>query len=194
MKKKPIALIDMDGTVADFDTAMRAELEALRAPNEDPKLDETAYEELPHMKARRRLVKSKPGFWSGLSKIQAGFDIIELLSANDFKLHVLTKGPKNSPAAYMEKIQWCREHMPEGTPVTISDDKGLVYGKVLVDDWPSYIEAWVKWRPRGYVISVAQPWNEGIEKQYDNLFRYDPKVEGSLERLGKFINYIKATI
>ncbi len=182
---EPIALIDMDGTVADFDKSMKLWLNLIRGPGEDPQLDDTAYEELEHMKYRRRLIKAMPGFWANLSRIESGFEIIGVLRALNYKLHVLTKGPAKSVGAYSEKVQWCREHLPD-VPVTISDDKGLVYGRVLVDDWPVYIKRWREWRPRGYVVAVAQPWNVGID-ELPNVMRYDRNEEGALDQLTEFL-------
>jgi 5'-nucleotidase len=54
--------------------------------------------------------------------------------------------------------------------VTITMDKGLVYGKVLVDDYPEYALRWLKWRKRGLVIMPNQPWNQGFE--HPQVHRY----------------------
>jgi 5'-nucleotidase len=172
MKTKPIALVDMDGTLCDFDAAMSAELEALRGPNEDPTLDETAYEDVPHIKARRRLIKAKPGFWRTLPKLELGFQILETLQSIGYQPHVLTKGPAKSALAYAEKVEWCRANIP-GIPITLSDDKGLVYGRVLVDDWVPYVTRWLEHRPRGMVVAVAHRWNLDIEKAFPQVVRYD---------------------
>jgi 5'(3')-deoxyribonucleotidase len=170
---EPIGLFDLDGTMADFDKSMAHHLELLRSPGEDPAKDETAFEDIPHMKARRRLIKQLPGFWRTFSRLQAGFDILALMEDLKFSNYVLSKSPRKFPLAASEKIGWCVEHLPN-LPVILSEEKSLVYGKVLVDDWPSYVEKWVKFRPRGLVISVAQRWNEGIEKlsPAGNIIRY----------------------
>lgn len=54
-----------------------------------------------------------------------------------------------------KKVQWCQKHL-QGVNITITTDKSLVYGRVLVDDYPDYIESWLNWRPRGKVI---MPWS-----------------------------------
>src|SRR5690349_10958846 len=129
-RKKPLALLDLDGTVADFDGAMRRELAKLRAPGEDAALDESKYEDLPHMSARRRLIKNQPGFWRNLEPLALGMTIARLLKEEGCRLHVLTKGPKHAPNAWTEKFEWCQEHLPN-TAVTVSHDKSMVYGKIL---------------------------------------------------------------
>jgi hypothetical protein len=90
-----------------------------------------------------------------------------------FRCYVLSKGPRKVSPAWSEKVDWCNEHLPD-LPIHLSEDKGMVYGKVLVDDWPEYVERWLEWRPRGLVISVAQPWNVGLDVKFpSNVVRYD---------------------
>lgn len=168
---EPIGLFDLDGTMADFDKSMAHHLEILRSPLEDAAHDETKFEDIPHMKARRRLIKSLPGFWRNFERLQAGFDILALMEELKFSNYVLSKSPRKFPLAASEKIGWCVEHVPN-LPVILSEEKALVYGKVLVDDWVPYVENWIKFRPRGLVISVAQRWNEGIENLSPNVIRF----------------------
>jgi 5'(3')-deoxyribonucleotidase len=170
---EPIALFDLDGTLADFDASMRPKLAALRSPGEDPEAEATAQEEVPYMKERRRLIKSQPGFWRDLAPIAFGFQVLEEARAQRFLCQILSKSPRKIPAAAGEKIEWCLKYVPD-LPIVLSEDKGLVYGKMLCDDWPEYIERWLTWRPRGLVIAVAQPWNVGIETRFSrNVVRFD---------------------
>ena len=67
--------------------------------------------------------------------------------------------------------------------VTITEDKGLVYGKVLFDDWPNYITRWLKWRKRGLVLMLDHPWNQSFF--HPNVIRIKgpedfPRVEEAL--------------
>jgi len=70
-------------------------------------------------------------------------------------------------------------------PITMTGNKGLVYGKILVDDFPPYIEAWLKHRPRGLVIMPAHRWNEKF--QHPNVLRYD----GNSQQLKKIKKAMK---
>lgn len=166
-----IALYDLDGTLADYDTAMRAQMDRLRAP-EEPEVYARYITgtEPPHLKARRVLIQNVPGFWRSLKPLEVGFDIVQAAGRIGFKPHVLTKGPGSSPGAWGEKLQWVQEFVPNAD-LTISQDKSLVYGRVLVDDYPPYFLSWLAVRPRGLVICVAQPWNKDI--RHPNLLRYD---------------------
>lgn len=166
-----IALIDLDGTVADFDLTMALEMAKLAAP-EEKSLNSfwPGGSKPPHVEAREGLIKRQPDFWRNLPRIEAGFEIVEDLEKLGFGLHVLTKGPSRTTSAWTEKVDWCHEHLPQAA-ITITQDKALVYGRVLVDDWPPFFMAWLEVRPRGLVVCVAHPWNAGIE--HPQVFRYD---------------------
>jgi 5'(3')-deoxyribonucleotidase len=163
----PIALIDLDGTLADFDGAMTERLRELAAPGEEVNPDRDW--ELPHIKARRRLIKSQPGFWRSLPKLNDGFEVLDLLRHHGFRLMVLTKGPVSASRSWTEKVDWVKEHVPDAG-ITISQDKSLVYGKLLFDDWPKYVDPWLDRRPRGLAIMLASRWNADYE--HERAFRY----------------------
>lgn len=206
-----IALVDLDGTLADFDKGLREELLPLvnpgeKLPFEDIDLqwrpsiwkgDEAfvyasryiseggSLHDLekisPHWKHRMDLIKTVPGWWRNLRPIAPNFKVVDLFRRKGFDIHVLTKGPWTKPHAWMEKVEWCREHLGDTTGVHITDSptgKGMVYGKVLMDDYPPYIDSWLKWRPRGLVVMPSQAWNRGA-------FEDDPRViewDGSTDR------------
>jgi hypothetical protein len=166
-----VALIDMDGTVADYDGGLRVYFEKMRSPYEPP-LEHRPDGNPPWLEARRHIVSSLPGFWRGLKPLPVGFQIVTELQDHDFDLHVLTKGPASKSVAWGEKLEWCREHLP-GVSVSVTERKDLTYGHVLVDDWPPYFSAWLAHRPRGVVIVPAHSWNEGCEAlDPSRVFRY----------------------
>lgn len=172
-----IALIDLDGTVADYDAALTEAMKTLQAPDEPSYQDRyTGGVEPSYIEARRKMIQRQPGFWRNLKPLQLGFDVVDEFRRLEFGLHVLTKGPRSTPNAWGEKLEWCTEHMPDAL-VTVSSDKSLVYGRALVDDYPDYFMGWLRHRPRGLVVCVAHPWNEGFRKggrqENPNVFRYD---------------------
>ncbi len=159
-----VANIDLDGTVADFDMAMHEEMLAMQAPEETPFKfgDLMNFDEMPaHLEARMKAIKARPGFWRELKVISLGMEVVELMRYHGYKLNVLTKGPVRHPMAWSEKFEWCRKHIPDAK-VTICEDKGLSYGRVLFDDWPPYILRWLDWRPRGKVFMRDTPANQSF--------------------------------
>lgn len=175
-----VALVDLDGTLADYDSAMTEAMRSVQDPSEAPygsryEPDGTR-KEIPHVEARRRLIQRQPGFWRGLKPLALGFDVVKELRSLGFELHVLTKGPALVFSAWSEKVEWSQTHISDAV-VTITGEKSLVYGRVLVDDYPPYFEKWLNVRPRGLVVCVAQSWNEhfgrGGRSEHPNVVRYD---------------------
>ncbi len=169
---RPIALVDLDGTLCNYSEAILERLVELRGPNDSPE-DEMKSELPPHILARRRMIESTPGFWRNLKPIPAGLQLASLLVELAFDTHVFTKGPSYNSSAWAEKFEWCRLHVPE-LRVIVSEDKSLVHGDILVEDWPPYINQWRRRCPKGSVIIPAQPWNEDAEAGLlENSIRYD---------------------
>lgn len=180
-----IALFDLDGTLVDYDQRLRVDLQRIASPWDPP--IENLYENLPpYIEARRHVITSQAGWWLGLDPFRLGWDVLEVVKELGFRIVILTKAPFGKPMAWTEKVQWCDQHLKghiEG--ITMTHDKGLVYGKVLVDDFPAYVERWLEWRPRGLVIMPAHPHNEGFT--HPNVIRYDgtnlPEVRARLAGL-----------
>lgn len=167
-KPAPTALFDLDGTLADYDGRLALELSDIASPGEMVDESQQWY------KNRLRMIKSRPGWWLALPTLKNGFDILHLARKAGFRIHILTKGPATTPAAWTEKFQWCRQYVPDAD-VTITEDKGLVYGRVLVDDFPDYMLGWLAWRPRGLGIMPCRKVNEGFS--HPNVIKYDGTPE-----------------
>ncbi len=170
------ALLDLDSSLADYASAMTARMRLLQAPWEPPYAGRDPSEkEPPHLEARRKLIQRVPGFWRDLRPIEAGFALVNAMREIGFPLHVLTKGPAGAPNAWSEKLEWVQAHLP-GVPITLSDDKSMVYGRVLYDDFEPYFMSWLAHRPRGLVVCLAQPWNVDFEpggpKAHPQVLRY----------------------
>jgi hypothetical protein len=172
MRKRcePVVLFDIDGTLANYDLALKRDMDALRAPMEPP------YAGVPHddspayLRNRASLIKSAESWWATLEPLKLGFDIWKIAGDLGYRRVILTQAPRRSPAAWSGKKKWIDSYLGPDTDVIITRDKGLVYGKVLVDDFPKYITRWLKWRPRGLVIMPAQPHNKGFE--HPQVIRY----------------------
>jgi len=173
------ALFDLDGTLADFEQEFMGRMSKLGAPSEPVSgSDDFWQDDLPeHLRERKRLVKVEPGFWARLPRIELGFQIFDIVvNECGFRPVILTKGPWKNPRAWMEKHEWCAAQPElEDVPVIIAggddDAKSMVYGRILVDDYPPYVTEWLKVRPRGLVIMPERSINEGFS--HPNVVKCD---------------------
>jgi len=166
-----IALFDMDGTLCDYNTGLFKSLEKLRAPNEliyHPPVRDDAPK---YIKERSNLIRLSEEWWANLPKLKIGFDIWKAAGDLGYRRMILTQGPKTNPYAWSGKKIWIDRNLGEDTDITMTRDKGLVYGKIFVDDYPGYIERWLKHRPRGLVIMPAS--NENKNFSHRQVLRYD---------------------
>jgi 5'-nucleotidase len=175
-RRAPVALFDMDGSLADYDAALRRDLRAMRAPCEPPILDDSSMHDLedryPHLEARTHFIKSTPSWWATLPRIEMGFTVVRMAREIGYEINVLTKGPALHPVAWKEKLEWCRAQ-PElnDAAIHITMNKGLVYGALFYDDFPPYMEAWLRHRPRGLGIMPVTAYNLNFSRP--NVIRWD---------------------
>lgn len=175
-KMKNVALFDLDGSLADYVSALVRDMNELASP-EDKKLTEANLYSLenkhPHLRNRMRLIKRQPDWWLNLAPIPAGMKALQIAKEIGFNIHILTKGPKKASIAWKEKLEWCQLHIDEEVDVHVTSDKGLVYGKVLYDDFPDYMDSWLEYRPRGLGIMPVTPYNKKYKNP--NVVKWDGK-------------------
>jgi hypothetical protein len=171
-----IALIDLDGTVADYEGQMLKDLEFIRGPNEP--VITNIWEHHEHVGRRIDLIKNSPNWWSDLPVIPTGMQVVEIMRELEWEMLVLTKGPKNTKQAWTQKVEWAAQHIPDAYPIITggrrddeSGGKSLVYGKVLFDDFPKYMGAWLEAHPRGLGIMPVNLGNQ--DYHHPNLVKYD---------------------
>jgi hypothetical protein len=168
-----IALFDLDGTLADYDGQLLLDLKKLHSYWE-PEVEEVFnYMHMPsYLEARRQMITKQVGWWSKLNRLRLGWDILDACKIIGFNISILTKGPSSKSHAWSEKIDWCNTHLKDYIDgVTITHNKGLVYGRVLVDDFPEYILNWLEYRPRGLVIMPVNKRN--ISFNHPNVIKYN---------------------
>lgn len=181
-----IALFDMDGTLCDYNKGLFEELEKLRSPNE-PKFNPPIRDNVPdYIKARADLIRKSEDWWVNLPKLQLGFDILKIASEIGYKIMILTAGPRKNPNSWSGKKRWIDKNLGEDVEITITRDKGLVYGKIIVDDYPGYISRWLEWRPRGLVIMPLNEENKNF--QHPQVRSYNGS---NLEEIKKYMKLVK---
>jgi hypothetical protein len=171
MEKRDIALFDMDGTLCDYDKGLFEELEKLRSP-EEPEVHPPIRSDFPeHVKNRADLIRKSGKWWENLEKFKLGWDVLEIAKELGFGIMILTQGPRKNPSSWSGKKIWIDKNLGKDVDITITRDKGLVYGKVLVDDFPGYVGRWLEWRKRGLVIMPANKGNKDFK--HPQVIRYD---------------------
>lgn len=166
-----VALFDMDGTLCDYDRGLFLAMESLRSPVEPvcklPILDSSPA----HLRKRADMIRSSSSWWETLPRLKLGWDILKVANELGYNIMILTQGPRRNPESWAGKKRWIDKHLGEDTDITITRDKSLVYGKVLVDDFPPYIQKWLSWRDRGLVIMPANEGNKNF--RHPQVIRYD---------------------
>ena len=166
-----VALFDMDGTLCDYRLGLSCAMEELRSPGEEVFAGHMRDSDPPYIKHRADLIRSSEDWWAGLSKFQLGWDVLGVARELSYRIMILTQGPRRNPASWSGKKRWIDKNLGEDVDVTITRDKSLVYGKVLVDDYPGYIDGWLKWRKNGLVIMPASSSNGDYE--HEQVIRSD---------------------
>jgi hypothetical protein len=150
-----IGLFDLDGSLADYEGQLYKDIRKLVSESDLKRFEELGMwraDEQEPFKSLIRLIKKQPCWWRSLPVLENGMRIWNLTIDIGFKNHVLTKGPKRYPRAWKEKVEWSQEHLGDQIDVHITSDKSMVYGKFLYDDYPDYMDRWLKARPRGLGI------------------------------------------
>jgi hypothetical protein len=170
-KIENIALFDLDGTLCDYEKGLARALKKIRGPNEPDVQFPIDHNSPKYIRERRNLITSNGEWWAKLPKLQLGFDVWNLAEKLEYRIMILTQGPRRNPKAWSGKKRWIDKHLGTELDVTITRDKSLVYGKVLVDDFPGYVMKWLVWRPRGLVIMPAGEVNKDF--RHPQVIRYD---------------------
>lgn len=159
-----IALFDMDGTLCDYYKGLFEALEQLRSPEEPPYTSSVTDDAPSHIKHRTDLIRSSELWWEHLPVFSLGWDILKVAKQLDYRIMILTRGTRKNTVSWSGKKKWIDGNLGPDVDITITRDKGLVYGRVLVDDYPPYVERWFHWRKRGLVIMGLS------KKHFPNLF------------------------
>lgn len=146
--KRPVAFIDMDGSIADYDQAVISQMNLISPPTE-PKITELFINNnSPWRERQRRMISSQEGFWLNLKPIPEGMELVSALENMGYRIVILTKGPSGKNFAWAEKKSWCDEYLPF-VDVVVTTCKDVMVGDILYDDWPPYFEAWLDTNPQG---------------------------------------------
>jgi len=188
MTRGKVALFDVDDSLADYTGAIRRDLASLAGPGEKESPIFWGEGNPDYINNRINVIRQRPGWWEELKPLESGLIVLEEALRIGFDIHILTKSPRHMPYSRGEKDVWCKRHieplLPKGKElgITISDNKALVYGRVLFDDYTTYMDEWLEFRPRGLGIMPVLPRNESYE--HSQVVRWDGNnLEEIRERL-----------
>lgn len=165
----------MDGCIADWNTPAVKMLKELESPSEAGLYDydnvHLMQDKYPHFEARVNLIMERKGFWLNLNPIPAGIQLYWKLTQH-FDTYILTKAPPMSSLAWGEKIDWLHKHIDPNIKkvITVSHDKGMVYGDIFFEDYGKNVRSWTAKHPHGHIILPDRTWNQ--EVNHPNVHRW----------------------
>lgn len=166
-----IAFVDLDGTLANYDRGMIEHLCVLNAGCLSAEEISGLFKETSGSRERpiwlenqKQMVHCLPEFWESLSVLAGGWAALVELQSLDYEIHIVTKIPRSALAvAAKAKIEWCRKHLALllglHMNLHLTTDKKVFKGDLLMDDWPPYIDAWLKTNPDGVVWMPSWGYN-----------------------------------
>ena len=137
-----MVLIDMDGTIADFDSRAYALLAARHPEVKLPPFEQRAY---PLSRCvpppQRQLVTAlfkEAGFFRGLIPIEGAVEALHQMLAEGIDVRLCSSPLSSSPRCASEKIEWVVAHLgqPWVDRLILTRDKTLIRGTLLIDDAP----------------------------------------------------------
>ena len=100
-----IALFDMDGTLCDYNKAMNESLEKLRSP-EEPQINWSHNDNPYYIQNRADIIRASESWWENLPKFQLGWDVLEIAKSLEYRIMILTQGPRKNPVSWSGKKKW----------------------------------------------------------------------------------------
>jgi 5'(3')-deoxyribonucleotidase len=123
---RKVIYIDMDGTIADFNSAVGREVKSVTE------------------KCPESLEK---GFYRNMKVITGAKQAVALLEEH-FDVYIATKPKSGNPHCLEEKMEWVREHFPSlASKVFFTPNKNILQGHMLIDDhmrWSEFNGKFVK--------------------------------------------------
>jgi len=84
------------------------------------------------------------------------------LIKQEHNIVIVTRSPRKSEHAFVEKRAWVRKYFPDFPMENIifSGLKELIRGSLLFDDCPDYLESWSLTNPGGITATIDHPYNK----------------------------------
>jgi len=157
-----IALLDVDGVVADFTGTLLRTLGSSLTPADITEYD--IFRLLGDQREQAYAICQDEEFWRRLDVIPGAAEGVEKLRSEGYSVYWVTSPWYTCKGWYLARGAWLKEHF--GTPyrhMLPLSEKAMVDGDVFIDDRPDMVVAW--WARRGDGVSLLydQPYNEKID-------------------------------
>ena len=119
---KKIVYIDMDNTLADFESGVKTFTDEERAPFG---VDENGKDHTDEI----------PGLFSRMKEMTGAKEAFEWL-AEHFDVYILSTAPWGNPSAWTDKLNWVKSHLgePARKRLILSHHKDLLRGDYIIGD------------------------------------------------------------
>eukprot|EP00403_Amphidinium_massartii_P026190 CAMPEP_0178407384 /NCGR_PEP_ID=MMETSP0689_2-20121128/19403_1 /TAXON_ID=160604 /ORGANISM="Amphidinium massartii, Strain CS-259" /LENGTH=652 /DNA_ID=CAMNT_0020028461 /DNA_START=97 /DNA_END=2055 /DNA_ORIENTATION=- len=156
---RPVVLVDMDGTLVDWDAGF------MKAWGDRPcKRTDYAMEKCvpPEMFDEAVKIFTSEGFFRNLPPMEGGIQAIKDIAASGFSVFLCTSPVATSRYSAQEKWEWVREHLGDEWThrLILTMDKTIVRGDILIDDKPKITGLQ---RPLWTQVLFTAPYNTDVE-------------------------------
>eukprot|EP00403_Amphidinium_massartii_P035295 CAMPEP_0178439866 /NCGR_PEP_ID=MMETSP0689_2-20121128/36418_1 /TAXON_ID=160604 /ORGANISM="Amphidinium massartii, Strain CS-259" /LENGTH=661 /DNA_ID=CAMNT_0020062491 /DNA_START=104 /DNA_END=2086 /DNA_ORIENTATION=+ len=157
---RPIVLVDLDGTLVDWDAGF------YKAWGDRPLVDRASYQiekcvPPQFMQEAVQLFCSK-GFFTNLPPMEGGIEALKEMAASGFEVFLCSSPLADSRYSAQEKWEWVREHLGDAwvNRLILTTDKTVVRGDILIDDKPviSGLQ-----RPHWTQVLFDAPYNQDVD-------------------------------
>lgn len=143
MSTPPVVLVDMDGVLADLETAFWDRW-AVAHPDLPQRADADTSRFLVLDQVGRRwadevhAITGAPGFFRDLAPVDGAVAAMREMLADGIDVRICTAPLLANPTCASDKLGWADRHLGDGwsSRVVVTRDKTLVRGDLLVDDKP----------------------------------------------------------
>ena len=140
--RKPVVLIDMDGTIADFDARVYALMVARHPEVKLPPFEQRAYPLSGSLPSGQRpllaALFAEVGFYREMVPVEGAVEALHQMVAAGIEVRLCSSPLGTSPICASEKIEWVIAHLGQSwyNRLILTRDKTLIRGDFLIDDAP----------------------------------------------------------
>jgi 5'(3')-deoxyribonucleotidase len=172
-EKRPVLLLDVDGVLADFMSAILGHVKELTGQSfvesEITEWDIFEFFERKSLNIKAACLErlAEPGLAAGLEPYPGSIEWVDRLKGLT-SLYIVTAPADISPTWAHERTWWLNRHYRiPADRIIYTASKHLVRGDIFVDDRPEFVCQWKKYNPEGIAVLWDHPYNRAQNDLYD---------------------------